>query len=1114
VPSVDRKAALLPSELFLHDRELSREISLHLLSLRDERRRAPLLYIGRSETEIRAIRHDLETLSPDTRIGVLPPWDCLPYERYSPSRAIMGVRVATLAALLGVGELPHIVLTTVGSIMQRVPPRATIRRYLELKPAQPFDTEDLTRRLRAFGYRLDERVDEPGEAALRGRVVDVFPPDLAEPVRIEHQDGIILSLRYYDPVSQLGIGEIDSLLIRPTSEWIEEPEAEPIERSPGLEHHLPELYPILETLFDYSDFQTVVLGPEAHEQMDAVAERTIDAYETRVSMRSKHDQARPLPPDRLYLDAEKLRPSLARLPTVSLVLDPSQAQHSPVPAFFRERRPFGKLADWVRKFLANDGRVVLVAPRSKDEERLRRALRDIPGAVETVSSWVEAKQSKPATIHILSGELDRGLIDLRNKIALVAMADILGSRATTLDPTSVSPAAAGTIEVDLRIGDLVVHLDHGTAILRGLEAVETDSAISEFIRLEFDDEEILLVPADEMGRIWRYGASPEKLRLDRLKSDSWEKRRKQIEAQIAETAAGLIAEVRARDSRRIEPIVPPRQPYERFAAGFPFPETPDQAAAIRDVLADLAASRPMNRLVCGDVGYGKTEIALRAAAAVALSGRQVAVLAPTTVLVRQHVRTFERRFRALGLGVGHLSRLVPATEVRTTRRRLKDGDLRIVIGTHALAGHNVHFADLGLVVIDEEQRFGAAQKERIRALGRTSHMLALTATPIPRTLQGALAGLIDLSIIATPPLRRQPIRTALIPFDEATVREALLRESRRGGQSFVVCPRIEDIFPLRNSLQRIVPDLDLVVAHGGMPAAEIDEAMVAFADGDGDVLLATNIIESGLDVPRANTMLVWRPDRFGLSQLHQLRGRVGRGNRQGVTFLLTDPAHPIRESTRKRLETLESLDRLGAGFSIAARDLDQRGAGDILGEEQAGHLKMIGTGLYQHLLRIAVAKARGEMIDESDPPHLNVGARGWLPDEYVPEPELRINLHAQLAGCTREEELETFREELADRFGLLPEPAERWVELARLRVLAHALGITRIDAGPQAVAVKFREDGDHRSRTRCAVETSGGRLLWREERLLFETPDGTEPLVAAQEMLHLLAQLGTRQKDC
>jgi transcription-repair coupling factor (superfamily II helicase) len=1017
----------------------------------------------------------------------------------------MGERVATLASLLDAKGPPNVVMATFGSIMQRVPPRSKVALSFELSPNQPVDMDDLALRLHTFGYRLDDRVDEPGEAALRGHVVDIFPPSFAEPVRIEHQDGVIQSFRRYDPVSQRGTGEIERLLIRPASEWIEETEPDRDRGEPGREHRLPEVYPALETLFDYSEFQAVLLGPEAQERMDAVANRTLNAYETRLSMRSKHEEARPLPPERLYLGADETRAILTRQPTLNLELDDNRASQGRVPAFSRERRPFVKLADWTEERISDGYRVVFALSRPQDLERLRRALDVSSDAIRTVSGWREAEDAEPGTVAVLAGELSRGIIDPQRKIALVGNADILGSRAKAAGSAGASRAATEWTELDLRIGDVVVHLDHGLSILRGLETVEADGRVSEFIRLDFDGEESLLVPAEEMGRVWRYGASPEHVRLDRLNSNSWEKRRKQVEAQIAETAAGLIARVKARDAESVDSIMPPRQAYERFVAGFPFPETQDQSAAIRDVLADLASTRPMNRLVCGDVGYGKTEVALRAAAAVALSGRQVAILAPTTVLVRQHVRTFERRFKPLGLEIGHLSRLVPAAQARTTRRRLKEGDLRIVIGTHALAGRNVQFADLGLVVIDEEQRFGAAQKDKIRALGEGARTLALTATPIPRTLQGALAGLADLSIIATPPARRQPIRTALAPFDEASVREALLREHRRGGQSFVVSPRIEDIASLRERLEAIVPDLDLVVAHGEMPAGEIDEVMVAFAEGEGDVLLTTNIIESGLDVPRANTMLVWRPDRFGLSQLHQLRGRVGRGNRQGVVHLLIDSAHPIRDATRKRLETLESLDRLGAGFAIAARDLDQRGAGDILGDEQAGHLKLIGTGLYQHLLGIAIAKARGEPMDESDPPHLNVGMRGWLPDSYVPEPELRINLHAKLAGSICEEEVEAFGEELVDRFGPLPEPAEQWVELARLRVIARALGIDRIDAGPQAVAVTFRTGSDARARAEAALAASGGRLSWREERLLLETPDAAEPLIAVEKMLRLLS---------
>jgi transcription-repair coupling factor (superfamily II helicase) len=539
-----------------------------------------------------------------------------------------------------------------------------------------------------------------------------------------------------------------------------------------------------------------------------------------------------------------------------------------------------------------------------------------------------------------------------------------------------------------------------------------------------------------------------------------------------------LTELAAERAQRTAPVLEPDlAAYERFAAGFAFTETHDQARAIEAVRADLASGKPMDRLVVGDVGYGKTEVALRAAAAAALAGKQVALAAPTTVLARQHIETFAERFEGSGITVAGLSRLSSAAEKKAVKAGLKDGSIRVVVGTGAVAGKGIAYADLGLVIIDEEQRFGAADKTRLRDLS-AGHVLTLSATPIPRTLQNALIGLQQLSIIATPPARRQPIRTQVGAFDAEVVRTALLREKSRGGQSFVVVPRIEDMAPLSEQLRKLVPELELIEAHGKMPAADLDEAMVCFARGDGDVLLATNIIEAGLDVPRANTMVIWRADRFGLSQLHQLRGRVGRGSRRGQVLLLTDPEHAIAPRTLKRLRTLEAFDRLGAGFAIAGRDLDMRGAGDLLGEAQAGHMKLIGVDLYQFLLESAVRSARGEDVERWTP-ELHLGLDGRLPAEWIPDEELRVTLYARLARLADPEAIEHFAEELEDRFGALPEAAGTLLTVARIRASAKAARIARIDAGPGAIAFTPRRDfaGDTKA---AGLTAKGDRLLLAE----------------------------------
>ena len=562
----------------------------------------------------------------------------------------------------------------------------------------------------------------------------------------------------------------------------------------------------------------------------------------------------------------------------------------------------------------------------------------------------------------------------------------------------------------------------------------------------------------------------------------------------------LVARARERAKARTEPVRPPRAALQRFAARFPFPETPDQKDAIAAVLADLASGRPMNRLVCGDVGFGKTEVALRAAAAVALSGRQVAVAAPTTVLARQHAQAFQRRFAGTGVQVAQLSRLVEGAEAAQVKAGLASGEIGVVVGTHALAGKGVEFHDLALVILDEEQKFGAKLKAQLHAAA--PHLLSMTATPIPRTLQAAMVGVQEVSVIASPPARRRPIRTFLAPFDAATVRTALTREARRGGQSFVVAPRISDLARLGETLAQVAPELEVKIAHGDLPPDEVDRVMVDFADGRGDVLLATNIIESGLDVPRANTMLVWRPDRFGLSQLHQLRGRVGRSRVQGVAYLLTDPEAQIDAATHARLSTLEAFDRLGAGLDISARDLDLRGGGDLVGEEQAGHVKLIGAALYHRLMARAVRVAQGEALAPEWTPELNTGAAGALPEDYIPDVEVRINLYARLARLASAEEIDALEAEIADRFGAPPQPVEALIEAARLRGLARAAGVRRLTAGPAGVALDLAPEAEARARE--LAEAQGEALDWRPGRLVIRGEPSAERARAMTEALEAL----------
>jgi len=1085
--------------------------AVRLLARMDGAGPGGLLHVAVGERRAEQMAAVLKALRPDLDVLLLPPWDCLPYDRASPSLAAQGRRLSALRRLTQQGAGARLVVTTPDALVQRLPPREIFERATFLaEVGRPAALPDLEAFLRRAGYVLDERVDEPGEAAIRGEVVDLYPAGAATPYRLEHAEGRITAIRRYDPVTQRSVEEVEALTLGPASEVIlpAAGEGEPEQRFPGIEHWLPDFYPRLETLFDYLPDAALALDPNAEARLAGLVGQIAEAYESRVQLRGGAPAGRAaVTPPRLYLEAGEWSDLLAGRPVTRLEPVPEDADPG-VPSFVTQRGAARAFAAFLRQEAEAGRRLVLAAATDRDIGRLaRRSEQALGRPPDPAEDWRAVEAAPAGAVLTLRADLDRGFVLREEGIVLVAAPDLLGSRAESPEGAPSAAPALPIGEVEFRLEDAVIHMDHGMAVLKDLETVSSDGAAQETIRLEYAGEAVLMVPVEDVAKIWRYGSEAEAVSLDRLDTDAWAKRRAKVEAELEETARSLVGLARAREATAAPKLTPPERDYERFVARFPFTETADQARAIEDALRDLASGRPMDRLVCGDVGFGKTEVALRAAAAAALAGAQVAVVAPTTVLVRQHVQSFRRRFAGLGIEVAHLSRLVKPAETKAVKQGLAEGRIRVVIGTQALAGKGVTFQNLGLLVVDEEQRFGARHKAKLRDLARGVHVLTLTATPIPRTLQSAMVGLQDLSVIATPPARRQPIRTFLAPFDRASVREALLRERRRGGQSFVVCPRIQDIEPLAASLRELVPELSVEVAHGKMPADELDDAMVRFAEGEGDVLLATNIIESGLDVPRANTMLVWRADRFGLSQLHQLRGRVGRGRVQGIAYLMTDPQARISPATEKRLRTLEALDRLGAGFAISARDLDLRGAGDLLGEEQAGHVKLIGVGLYQHLLGRALRAARGELLEEDWTPEIRIGAAALIPEGYVPEAEVRLNLYSRVATLASAEEIDALAEEIEDRFGPMPEEVRELLGVARLKRQCRAAGVAKLDAGPQALALTFRPGALHGPAPRLAVEALGDEVAWSGERLLYRHPTESfeERERLASELLERLA---------
>lgn len=1072
------------------ERPSAAAVATRLIAPASKARAGGLICLTTSERRADEIGMALHAFAPDFEVLVLPPWDCLPYDRASPSRECMGRRMAVFGRLMAKSDRPRLIIVSPDAVMQRVPPASACAETFPIRANQPLDRDGLAAFAHRAGYMEDERIDEPGEIAILGEVIDVFPPDRAQPVRVAlTADDHVEALRLYDPLTQRSIETIGEIRLCPASELVLD---EGVTRENGAEHAMTFFYPDMRNVFELAPRAVIVAEEEVVARCARFADQVREAYETRLTFGEQNSGPTPSP-DALYLSVAELEATLASRSAQKLDL----SAFEPLPIFAAARNPGRAFCNFVQ-MRVDAGWKVAVSGLPHELRVLSRALqRGLDTKPEPVPDLGSLLTAGPG-VRSLQGDMEQGFADANLKLAVITASNVLGGRAAARRSSGSSILA----EPELRVGDVVIHEDHGLGLLAALEQIVVEDAARDVIRLEYHGGANLLVEVAELHKVWRYSSEPSAVTLDRLHTDAWNRRRAQVSAYIDETAAQLIEIAKTRAAVQTAPLAPPKAEYARCAARFAFPETPDQSAAIEKVLDDLASGRAMNRLVCGDVGFGKTEVALRAAAAVVFAGKQVALMAPTTVLARQHLQTFRRRFDGLGVTVAHLSRLVSPGEAKAVKAGLASGEIRVVVGTHAVASEDLAYHDLGLVIIDEEQKFGAKLKESMHS--RALHVLSMTATPIPRTLQGALVGIQDISVITTPPARRRPIRTFISPFDAAAVRTALLREQRRGGQSFLVVPRIEDIAPLATQLAELAPELHVVVAHGGLPADVVDTAMVAFADGDGDLLLATNIIESGLDVPRANTMLIWRPDRFGLGQLHQLRGRVGRGRAQGVTYLLTDPTDELSDAARARLATLEAFDRLGSGFAISARDLDLRGSGELVGEEQAGHIRYVGAGLYQRLLERAVRTARGECAEYERSPALQFGAPGSIPVEYAPDVTARINLYARLARMTEPDEIDAFHEELEDRFGPAPADVERLLAQARLRALAIRAGVTRLVSGPKAVALTFEPSAAHVARASPALTRHGVR--WSNDRLICET-EGQEDDARLSLVEGLLARI-------
>ncbi len=1130
-----------------------------LLAKRRREHPGSVLHVARDDARMARLAEALAFFAPEFEVLRFPAWDCLPYDRVSPNPEIVSERVATLTRLLEPADRPRILLTTVNALVQRVPPRAAFRgASLGLVVGGTIDADDLVSFLEANGYGRADTVMEPGEYATRGGIIDVFPAGEPEPVRLDLFGDEIESIRRFDPTTQRSGEKLDRLTFRPVSEisldpasitrfrteWrelfgpgaMEDPLYQSVSdgrRHPGLEHWAPLFHPAMEVLTDYLPDAAVSLDHQAGKRAGRKAGD---------GRRSLRGPPRPAAGRRGAVSAAAVGAPLSR--PHRLGPDARHGAAVRVQPLWQARgrragidaggRPgvvftqgaagqpggtaFQQLHAQAERWAGEKRRLVVAAWTNGSRERLAHLLQENGFRAEAAEDWAALRKLPPATTALVTLGLERGFV--AEDLAVVGEQDLLGERISR-PPRRRKRADQFIAEAtEIAEGDLVVHQDHGIARYDGLVTLTVGDAPHDCLRLQYDGDDRLFLPVENIEMLSRFGSEGAGVALDKLGGAGWQTRKARAKQRIRDMAGELIRVAAARRLRDAEMMAPPEGSWDEFCARFPFAETEDQSRAIADVLEDMASGRPMDRLICGDVGFGKTEVALRAAFVAAMAGSQVAVVVPTTLLARQHFRTFSARFAGLPVTIRQLSRMIPAKEAAETRRGIADGSVNIVIGTHALLAKSIAFDALGLLVVDEEQHFGVAHKEKLKQLKADVHVLTLTATPIPRTLQLALTGVREMSVIATPPVDRLAVRTFIMPFDGVVIREAIQRERFRGGQVFCVVPRIEDLDRIAARVREIVPEARLIQAHGRLAPTELERAMTEFGDGKFDILLSTNIVESGLDMPAVNTLIIHRADLFGLGQLYQLRGRVGRGKQRGYAYLTWPPAHRLSVAAEKRLTVMQTLDHLGAGFTLASHDLDIRGAGNLLGDEQSGHIREVGIELYQQMLEDAVAEMRAEKgrrrAEERDwTPNISLGLPVLIPEDYVRDLPVRLGLYRRIGALASDAETEAMAAELVDRFGPLPAEVDNLLQVMALKRACRESGVEKLEAGPKGMVMQFRGNAFRNPAGLVAwLGSQGGKVRLRPDHKLAiaREMDVAARLKAAREILVNLERLSEQAK--
>ncbi|MDH4413852.1 MAG: transcription-repair coupling factor [Rhizobium sp.] len=1071
----------------------------------------PVAYVVSDGQRLQNIEQTLSFAAPDIPVLSLPAWDCLPYDRVSPSADVSARRLSALSGLISLYLNPHpaIVLVTVNAMLQKVAPADVIDSLgFSAKPGNQVRMDDIAARLERNGFDRVATVREVGEFAVRGGILDVFVPGAEEPVRLDFFGDTLESIRSFDPASQRTIAQVRSLDLNPMSEVTLTPESisrfrknylslfgaatrddalyaavSEGRRYAGMEHWLPMFYDKLETTFDYLRGFRMVTDHTVREAAEERAKLIRDYYEARLNSATpgkghlaQGTPYKPVPPERLYLGAGEFGKALDAFDPIRITPFAEAGGESrlvievdarPTPRWAKAANEaseegnranvFGQAVTYIADKRAAGSKVVVSGWSEGSLDRLLQVLNEhglerlVP--VAALKDVGKLKKGEAGTAVLsLEGGFEA------NNLVIIGEQDILGDRMVRRSKRRKRAADFISEVAGIDEGSIVVHAEHGIGRFVGLRTIEAAGAPHACLELRYADDAKLFLPVENIDLLSRYGGEATEVQLDKLGGGAWQMRKAKLKKRLLDMAGALIRIAAERMTRSAPVLTTQEGLYDEFAARFPYDETEDQETAIESVRSDLGAGRPMDRLVCGDVGFGKTEVALRAAFIAAMNGIQVAVVVPTTLLARQHFKTFSERFRGLPIRVQQASRLVGTKELNLVKKEVAEGKTDIVVGTHALLGSGVNFANLGLLIIDEEQHFGVKHKERLKELKSDVHVLTLSATPIPRTLQLAMTGVRELSLITTPPVDRMAVRTFISPFDPLVIRETLMREHYRGGQSFYVCPRLADLADVKSFLDENLPELKVAIAHGQMAASELEDIMNAFYEGRYDVLLSTTIVESGLDVPTANTLIVHRADMFGLAQLYQIRGRVGRSKVRAFALLTLPVNKVLTAGAERRLKVLQSLDTLGAGFQLASHDLDIRGAGNLLGEEQSGHIKEVGFELYQQMLEEAVAEVKGvdEVIDTGWSPQIQVGTSVMIPENYVPDLHLRMALYRRLGELDDLREIDGFGAELIDRFGPMPVEVQHLLKVVYIKALCRVANVEKLEAGPKGVVVQFR----------------------------------------------------------